>query len=342
MVGEGTVRPERPGEVGAPDGRPRPDDYRGPVVDLGLGVCFPAGASLSAPALADLGAVADEMEVEVLWVVDGAVRPGGFADGVTVAGALARCTRRCSVGVLTDLSVGRAPSVLAKEITALDVLSDGRAALGIGWGAWWPGQPDGTGWTPTTGLPRGGAPVGTRLRPQGLADAARWVEEAAMVCRGMWSASPFTFAGRHLSVTGAVNHPAPVRGGGPRLLVSVAGRRRALGVAERARAALLQGGAAAGIRRTAATAASYGLQVPLVTRRWWAAGEDAERVVADLAIQAAAGASAALVALPFGGHGTADPGQPADALRRLADAARRAGLVAGPPGPDRPGHRCCR
>lgn len=106
------------------------------------------------------------------------------------------------------------PAILAKELATIDVLSDGRAALGIG-----------AGWMKTDydalGIPYDAA--GVRI--------AR-LEEAIAVIKGCWAPGPFSFAGEHYTITDYDALPEPVQqprlpiligGGGPKVL-RLAGR----------------------------------------------------------------------------------------------------------------------
>lgn len=277
---------------------------RGPVacgaVVRGLGICLPVsgpegGAGLPLADLAEVAMAAEEAGARSLWLAEGPPADPG-PDAVTVAGALARMTQSCTIGVLADLRTGRAPSLLAKEVTAIDVLSGGRAALAIAWGE--PGRPLGAA-TPVPGagadpvpaptgsldvvdVPAGAAPMGTAAIARGLVDRARWIEEAGTVCRGMWREPAFGFSGRHLAVTEAVNRPGPRQQQGPPLLLAVPGRRRGAAVAGRLGAGLLVGGDAVRVARTVAEVTGAGLPVPLVAWRRWRPSETAGEVAAGV------------------------------------------------------------
>jgi probable F420-dependent oxidoreductase len=107
------------------------------------------------------------------------------------------------------------PAVLAKEIATIDVLSDGRVALGIGAG-WMKSDYD------ALGLPYDRP--GVRIER---------LEEAIRVVKGCWARHdvPFTFHGTHYTITDYVASPDPVQGripilvggGGPKVL-RLAGR----------------------------------------------------------------------------------------------------------------------
>lgn len=108
----------------------------------------------------------------------------------------------------------RHPVVLAKEMATLDVLSGGRAELGLG-----------AGWLATdyeqSGIQHD--PAVTRLER---------MEEGVRVIKGLMADGPFSFQGRHYAITGLEGHPKPVQrphppivmGGGGRRMLSIAGR----------------------------------------------------------------------------------------------------------------------
>jgi alkanesulfonate monooxygenase SsuD/methylene tetrahydromethanopterin reductase-like flavin-dependent oxidoreductase (luciferase family) len=110
---------------------------------------------------------------------------GTDCDPCTLAGGLVPLTASIVLGVVSGVGAGdRNPSVLARDVTALDVLSSGRAAVllqaGEGWGR---------------------------------------LSEAAEVCRLLFTEDAPTFGGRHFHLAAAANRPRPVRPGGPAVLI---------------------------------------------------------------------------------------------------------------------------
>ncbi len=104
----------------------------------------------------------------------------------------------------------RNPALLAKIVTTLDVLSAGRAILGIG-AAWYDVEHEGLG----VAFP----PAGERLDR---------LEEAVQICRAMFREEAPTFDGRYYSVHEARNLPRPVQPGGPPILIGGGGEKRTL------------------------------------------------------------------------------------------------------------------
>ena len=104
----------------------------------------------------------------------------------------------------------RNPAHLAKIVTTLDVLSAGRAILGIG-AAWYDVEHEGLGFD----FP----PAGERLDR---------LEEALQICRAMFTEEAPSFDGRYYRIHEARNVPSPVQPGGPPILVGGGGEKRTL------------------------------------------------------------------------------------------------------------------
>jgi F420-dependent oxidoreductase-like protein len=128
-------------------------------------------------------------------------------EAYTLLGALAARTRRVMLGTLVTGVTYRNPAVLAKIVTTLDVISRGRAFLGIG-AAWFDLEHRGL------GVPF--PPVRARME---------MLEEAIGICRGMFRGERPTVDGVHFSTYEAINSPAPVRPGGPPVMVGGAGEK---------------------------------------------------------------------------------------------------------------------
>ena len=129
-------------------------------------------------------------------------------DAYTLLGGLAARTQHARLGTLVTGVTYRNPALLAKAVTALDVISDGRALLGIG-AAWFELEHDS---------------LGVTFPP--LAERFERLEEALQICRGMFTQRQTTFSGTHYSVTDAWNSPAPVTPGGPPVLIGGTGERK--------------------------------------------------------------------------------------------------------------------
>jgi F420-dependent oxidoreductase-like protein len=127
--------------------------------------------------------------------------------------ALSQRTKRVRLGALVSGVTYRNPALLAKTVTTLDVLSGGRAMLGIG-AAWNESEHVGYGFE----FPR----VGERMDR---------LDEALTIIRGLFGEDRPTFEGRHYRIHEALNVPRPIQPGGPRILVGGGGEQRTLRIA---------------------------------------------------------------------------------------------------------------
>jgi F420-dependent oxidoreductase-like protein len=130
-------------------------------------------------------------------------------EGNAVLAALAARTTRANLGLMVAGVTYRNPALLAKVTTTIDVLSGGRAILGIG-GAWYEEEHRAYGFD----FP----PVGERLARLG---------EALQIARAMFTQEQSTFEGRYYRVENVMNNPRPIRGDIP-ILVGGSGERKTL------------------------------------------------------------------------------------------------------------------
>jgi len=109
---------------------------------------WPGGPASIAAKLAEIAAAADEAGFASLWVMDHFFQIGGrnpqsglgpaedeMLEGYSVLSYLAGFTKNVKLGTMVTGVIYRYPGILAKTVTTLDVLSKGRAYLGIG-AAW--------------------------------------------------------------------------------------------------------------------------------------------------------------------------------------------------------------
>ena len=134
-------------------------------------------------------------------------------EGYTLLAALAARTSRVKLGTLVTGVTYRNPAILAKIVTSLDVISGGRAFLGIG-AAWFDFEHEG---------------LGVRFPP--VKERFERLEEALEICRAMFRNERPTFTGRHYQVRDAINSPAPLTPGGPPIMVGGSGEKKTLRLA---------------------------------------------------------------------------------------------------------------
>lgn len=136
-------------------------------------------------------------------------------EAYTTLGALAARTSRVKLGTLVTGVTYRNPAVLAKQITTLDVISHGRALLGIG-AAWNEDEHRGYG----VDFP----PIRERMDR---------LEDAVTIARLMFTEDRPTFEGRYSRIDRALNSPRPIQPGGPKILIGGGGEQRTLRIAAR-------------------------------------------------------------------------------------------------------------
>ena len=167
--------------------------------------------------IAAIAVTAEESGFDSLWVMDHfyqitnvGPRTDPMLEAYTLLGAIGGRTTRASVGTMVTGVTYRNPAMLAKMVTTLDVITSGRAILGIG-AAWNQDEHDGFGFE----FPS----VRERLER---------LEDALQICRAMFQESNPSFHGRHYEIREALNEPRPLRPGGIPILVGGGGERTTL------------------------------------------------------------------------------------------------------------------
>jgi F420-dependent oxidoreductase-like protein len=178
---------------------------------------LPGGAEALGPTLAETAKVADESGVALFTLMDHWFQMEGLAtaqdpmlEGYTSLGFLAGQTRRMDLGLMVTGVTYRHPGLLAKTVTTLDVLSGGRAVLGIG-AAWYEREHLGL------GVPF--PPVSERFER---------LDEALRICLQMWSDDEGPFEGEHYRLAETICRPRPVRQPRPRIIIGGTGERKTL------------------------------------------------------------------------------------------------------------------
>jgi F420-dependent oxidoreductase-like protein len=178
---------------------------------------WPGGPSALGPTLAAVARTADEGGVSALTMMDHYFQmetlggpPEPMLEGYTSLGFLAGQTSTLDLGLLVTGVTYRHPGLLAKIVTTLDVLSGGRAMLGIG-AAWYEREHAGLG-----------------VPYPSTSERFERLEEALQICRQMWSDDNGAFEGRHYRLAETVCTPPPIRSGGPRVVIGGSGERKTL------------------------------------------------------------------------------------------------------------------
>jgi F420-dependent oxidoreductase-like protein len=175
----------------------------------------PGGPATLGEDLATVARTADEVGFEYLAVMDhffqiGVVGPPELEmlEAYTTLGFLAAHTSRVQLLTVMTGVIYRHPGILAKTITTLDVLSGGRAWLGVG-AAWNEEESRGL------GIPF--PPVAERFER---------LEETLRICQQMWRGDESPYRGKHYQLDRPLNSPQALRR--PPIMVGGGGERKTL------------------------------------------------------------------------------------------------------------------
>ena len=195
---------------------PRGDDD----VRIGLQVpsfSWPEGTPGIGSKLAEIGRTADEAGFASLWVMDHFFQIQGVGDvdepmleGYSALNFLAGVTNRAKLGTLVTGVHYRYPGLLVKTVTTLDVLSGGRAYLGIG-----------AGWNERESRGLGVPFPSTRERFERL-------EEALHIAHQMWSGEVGPYEGEHYQLAETLNSPQALSEPHPPVMIGGMGEKRTL------------------------------------------------------------------------------------------------------------------
>jgi F420-dependent oxidoreductase-like protein len=168
-----------------------------------------AGATVKT--LLDRAEMAERLGYHSFWLVDHFWSPGmpdvDLLEAVTMMSALAARTERVRIGTLVLCNSFRNPALLAKSLTTIDHISNGRLEVGLGAG-WMEQEYRAYGYE----FPS----VGTRLRQ---------LEEGLQILKAMFTENRANFKGRYYTVTDAPNNPKPVQKPHPPIMIGGAGEK---------------------------------------------------------------------------------------------------------------------
>lgn len=192
-------------------------------MDVGLHVInfsWPGAPASIAPTLGAIAEAAEAAGLTELSVMDhyfqmdmeamGLTPDKEMLEGYTTLGFLAAKTSNIRLGLLVTGVTYRHPGLLAKIVTTLDILSGGRAQLGIG-AAWYEREHAGLG----VPFPR-------------LKDRFERLEETLQICLQMWSDDNGPFEGKHYRLAQTLNVPQSIQRPHPPILIGGMGERRTL------------------------------------------------------------------------------------------------------------------
>jgi len=173
--------------------------------------------------LAEIARAADEAGFASLWVMDHFFQIGSrdramglgpaedeMLEGYSTLAYLAGLTKNVKLGTLVTGVIYRHPGILVKTVTTLDVLSGGRAYLGIG-AAW--NEREATG-------------LGVPFPP--VAERFQRLEETLQIAKQMWSGDNGPYTGRHYQLAETLNSPQPLSKPHPPILIGGTGEKKTL------------------------------------------------------------------------------------------------------------------
>jgi F420-dependent oxidoreductase-like protein len=178
---------------------------------------WPGGPEAIGPTFASLAQTAEGIGVRTLSVMDHwfqmdllwpAEEP--MLEGYTTLSFAAAKTERLRFRLLVGGVTYRHPGLLAKTVTTLDVLSGGRAELGLG-AAWYEREHRG---------------LGVPFPP--LSERYERLEETLQICLQMWSDDDGPFEGKHFQLAETLCSPRPVSTPRPQILIGGGGERKTL------------------------------------------------------------------------------------------------------------------
>jgi len=178
---------------------------------------FPEGPARLGGQLSSIARTAEVAGFDSISVMDHFFQIGYVGDpeqemleAYTTLGHLSGVTSRVKLITMVTGAVYRYPGVLAKTVSTLDVLSGGRAWLGIG-AAWYEQEARG---------------LGIPFPP--LAERFERLEETLRICLRMWSDDESPFHGKHYRLERPLNSPQPLSRPHPPILIGGGGERKTL------------------------------------------------------------------------------------------------------------------
>jgi F420-dependent oxidoreductase-like protein len=177
----------------------------------------PGGPGDIGPTLANVGRAVEEAGIDNLSTMDhyfqmemagGPEKP--MLEGYTTLGFLAAHTSTVELQLLVTGVTYRHPGLLAKIVTTLDVLSGGRAMLGVG-AAWYDREHLG---------------LGVPFPP--LAERFEMLEETLQIVHQMWGADDGPYAGKHYTLAETINVPQTITRPHPPIMIGGMGEKKTL------------------------------------------------------------------------------------------------------------------
>ncbi len=180
---------------------------------------YPGGTAAIRPKLKEIVTTAEAAGFYSLWVMDhyyqikglfGEAYTDPMLESYTTLGYFAGLTEKAYLGVLVTGVIYRHPAVLLKMVNTLDILSGGRAYLGIG-AAWYEDEAKGF------GIPY--PPTAERFEK---------LEENLKLAQALWASDETAFEGKYVSAPAITNNPRPLSTPHPRIMIGGTGPKKTL------------------------------------------------------------------------------------------------------------------
>jgi F420-dependent oxidoreductase-like protein len=180
---------------------------------------YPGGTAAIRPKLKEIVTTAEAAGFHSFWVMDhhyqikglfGEAYNDPMMEAYTTLGYLAGLTEKASLGVLVTGVIYRLPSILLKMVNTLDIVSGGRAYLGIG-AAWYQEEAEGLG-----------------VPYPGTSERFEWLEDTLQLAHALWSGDETSFTGKCFSAPKMTNNPRPLSQPHPRILIGGSGPKKTL------------------------------------------------------------------------------------------------------------------
>jgi F420-dependent oxidoreductase-like protein len=169
------------------------------------------------PVLGDITTRADDAGFDSIWVMDHFFQIPSFGppenamlEGYSALAFIAARTTNAKLGTLVTGVTYRHPGILVKTVTTLDVLSGGRAYLGIG--AAWNEQEH----------------LGLGVPYPPLAERFERLEETLQIAHRMWKGDTSPFNGKHYHLAEPINSPQALTKPHPPILIGGGGEQKTL------------------------------------------------------------------------------------------------------------------
>lgn len=180
---------------------------------------YPGGTAAIRPKLKEIITTAEEAGFYSFWVMDhfyqikglfGEAYTDPMLESYTTLGYFAGLTKKAYLGALVTGVIYRYPSVLMKMVSTLDILSGGRAYLGIG-AAWYEEEAKGFG-----------------VPYPSTAERFERLEETLQLAQALWKSDEISFDGKRFSAPAMTNNPRPISNPHPRIMIGGTGPSKTL------------------------------------------------------------------------------------------------------------------